>query len=61
MKIFKTVPMSTWDIGILKIAVAFMAVSIGATWPEVFAPYVKFIFSAGVVAALYAMYGWMNK
>ena len=61
MKIFKNVLMSTCDIGVIKIAVAFMAVAIGSTWPEVFAPYAKVLFAIGILAALYALYGWMKK
>ena len=31
MKIFKDTMMSTWDIGLLKTAIAFMAIAIGST------------------------------
>lgn len=61
MKLFKTVPMSTWDIGIIKIAVACMAFAIASTWPEIFAPYSKILFVVGIIIGLYAGYFWLNK
>jgi type IV secretory pathway TrbL component len=61
MQIFKTVSMSTWDIGVIKIAVACMAISIGATWPEVFAPYVKAFVVVGILAGAYALSVWIKK
>jgi len=61
MKIFKTVSMSTWDIGIIKIAVACMAFAIGSTWPNIFAPYAKILFTIGILAALHALYTWTKK
>jgi len=61
MKIFKNTMMSTWDIGIVKIAVGCMALAIGATWPDIFAPYAKILFAVGVAAGLYALYVWLKK
>ncbi len=61
MKFLKTVPMSSWDIGIIKIAVACMAFAIGSTWPEIFAPYSKLLFTVGILAGLYAGYSWLKK
>jgi len=61
MKIFKTVPMTTWDIGVIKISVAFMAFAIGSTWPNIFAPYAKILFTVGILTALYALYTWVKK
>ena len=61
MKIFKNVLMSTWEIGVIKIAVASMAVAIGSTWPNVFAPYAEIFFAIGILASLYALYIWSKK
>lgn len=61
MKIFKNVSMSTWDIGIIKLAVGFIALAIGATWPNVFAPYAKILFVLGLLFGLYALYSWIKK
>lgn len=61
MKIFKTVSMSTYDIGVIKLAIGFIALAVGATWPEVFAPYSKFLFVVGLGAGLYALYMWAKK
>ena len=61
MKIFKEVLMSTWDIGIIKIAVTCMALAIGATWPEIISPYATILFVVGIIAALYSLYIWLKK
>lgn len=53
--------MSTYDIGVIKLAIGFIALAVGATWPEVFAPYSKFLFVVGLGAGLYALYMWAKK
>lgn len=53
--------MSTWDIGIIKIAVACMAIAIGATWPEVLVPYVKAFVIVGILSGAYALSVWIKK
>jgi len=61
MKIFKDTVLSTWEIGVIKIAVACMAVAIGSIWPEVFAPYAKVLFAIGALASVYALFFWTKK
>ena len=61
MKIFKTVSMSTWDIGIIKLAVALMGIAIGSTWPNIFAPYAGLMFSVGILFGIYMFYIWLKK
>ena len=61
MKIFKTVSMSTWDIGVIKIAVAAIAFAIGSNWPELFTPYTPILVLIGIAAGAYASYSWLRK
>ena len=61
MKIFKNTLMSTWDIGLIKFAVACMGIAIGATWADIFAPYALYIFAVGVIAGLFSLYTWVKK
>jgi len=61
MKIFKDTIMSTWDIGLIKLAVGCMGIAIGATWADIFAPYAMILFIVGILAGLYALYSWTKK
>ena len=61
MEIFKTVSMSTWEIGLVKSAVGFIGIAIGATWPNIFAPYAAIIFAVGLLIGLYILYLWAKK
>lgn len=61
MKIFKTVPMSTWEVGMVKFTVGSIGIAIGATWPNIFAPYATILFVAGILVGLYILYVWANK
>ncbi len=61
MKLFKTALMSTWDIGVLKLAVLCIGLAIGAKWATVFAPYTTALFIIGVLIGLYSLYTWAKK
>lgn len=61
MKLFKTVLMTTWDIGVIKLAVACIAFAIASTWPDVFAPYARVLFTLGIILGLYALSTWLKK
>lgn len=61
MTIFKTVQMSSWDIGVLKLAVGFIGIAIGSTWADIFAPYALIFSIIGLAAGLYAVYTWAKK
>ena len=61
MKIFKTVPMGTWEIGMVKFTVGTLGIAIGATWPNIFAPYTTMLFVAGILVGLYIFYAWAKK
>jgi hypothetical protein len=38
MNIFKPTTFTWWQLGMLKWAVMFIGIAVGATWPEVFSP-----------------------
>jgi uncharacterized membrane protein len=61
MKLFKTVSMSTWEIGMVKIAVLCMGIAIGAFWSSIFTPYITVLIVTGVLVGLYAGYRWVRK
>jgi len=61
MKIFKNVPMNTWEMGMVKFSVGFIGIAIGATWPNIFAPYATIIFAAGLLVGLCIVYLWFKK
>ena len=61
MKLLKNTLMSTWDIGLIKLAVVCIGIAIGATWSNLFAPYTTLLFVVGILAGLYAGYVWMKK
>ena len=61
MKIFKNVPMNTWEIGMVKFAVGFIGIAIGTTWADIFAPYATIMFVAGLLVGLCIVYIWAKK
>jgi hypothetical protein len=61
MKLFKNVSMSIWDIGLVKFAISCMALGIGSTWPNIFAPYATPLFIVGILVGLFSLYSWIKK
>lgn len=61
MRLFKTVPMGTLDIGIIKLAVGCIALAIGATWADKITPYVTPLVIIGIATGLYAFSSWIKK
>lgn len=60
MKIFKTYQCRWWEIGMLKVAVVLIGIAIGATWPEVFAPYAGYFAVLGVILGIYLAFAWLK-
>lgn len=58
MNIFRTTTFTWWQIGCLKWAVLFIGIAIGATWPEVFAPYAVPLLIIGLVLSVYLAIVW---
>jgi hypothetical protein len=61
MNIFKKAEMQVWEIGLIKMALFFMGIAVGANWPEIFGQYVWPLFIVGIAAGLYTFYIWMKK
>jgi hypothetical protein len=61
MKIFKTGSYTWWQIGLLKLALLCIGVSIGAYWSAIFLPYITLLLMVGVVLGLYIWYVWMKQ
>lgn len=61
MNIFKSTRFAWWQLGILKWAVLFIGIAVGATWPEIFAPYAFKLLIVGVLASLYLGFVWLNS
>jgi hypothetical protein len=61
MKIFKTVPVNIWEIGMIKLAVACLGIAIGATWANTFASYTTLLLVVSLVVGIYTFLLWMKK
>ncbi|CAN5711124.1 hypothetical protein BH11PAT2_BH11PAT2_08770 [soil metagenome] len=61
MNIFKSTNFTWWQLGLLKWAVLFIGIAIGATWPEVFAPYASLLVVVGLVISLYLVIVWYRN
>jgi hypothetical protein len=61
MNIFKSAKFTWWQLGILKWATLFFGLSIGATWPEIFAPYTTILLIIALIAGLYLGVIWAKK
>ncbi len=61
MNLFKTKAMRWWEIGLIKWAVLFFGIAIGANWPNLFGPYKLALLLVGVLVGLYALYLWLKE
>lgn len=61
MNIFKSGTLKWWEVSLLKISVACIAVAIGATWPAVFAPYARALVVIGLTIGIYLAFVWFKK
>lgn len=61
MNLFKPTTFSWWQLGLLKWTALSFGIVIGATWPEVFAPYAMPLLIVAVLAGLYVTIVWMKK
>jgi hypothetical protein len=61
MNLFKSTTFTWWQVGMLKWAVVFIGIAIGAKWAEVFAPYIVPLLVAGLVLSLYLGFVWMKN
>lgn len=61
MNIFKPTTFTWWQIGLLKWAVFFIGIVVGAQWPEVFAPYAALLLVLGLLISLYLVTVWVRN
>jgi hypothetical protein len=61
MNIFKSTRFTWYQLGLLKWAVLFIGIAIGAYWPEVFAPYVMALLIIGILISVYLIFVWIRS
>jgi len=61
MKIFKTGCYCWWQIGLLKLALLFIGVVIGAYWPTVFLPYTVPLLLVAIILGIYLLIIWVRQ
>ena len=61
MNIFKPTTFTWSQLGSLKWASIFMGIAIGATWPNVFAPYAIALFVVGLALAIPPGIAWLRE
>ncbi len=60
MTIFKTTKFTWWQIGMLKWAVLFSGIAVGATWPDLFVDYATILATVGLLMGVYLGVVWMR-
>jgi hypothetical protein len=61
MNLFKSTTFTWWQVGMLKWAVLFIGIAIGATWPELFSQYALYLLMAGLVLSVYLLVVWFRS
>jgi hypothetical protein len=61
MNLFKSGTLAWWQVGILKLSVACIAIAIGANWPQIFQPLTLWLVIVGVLLGLYLVSVWYKK
>jgi hypothetical protein len=61
MNIFKKRTLHWWQIGILKLSVASIAIAIGAQWSNIFLPYTNFLILFGIILGAYLFVVWFRQ
>lgn len=60
MSIFTSTTFTWWQIGMLKWAVLFIGIAIGATWPDLFADYAMVLAAIGLLLSIYLGMVWLR-
>jgi hypothetical protein len=60
MKIFEDKTVNWRQVAVLKLAIISLGIAIGATWPELFSPYVLWLALVGIALGVYSAYVWMR-
>jgi hypothetical protein len=61
MKIFESTTLTWWQVGMLKWAVFLIGISVGATWPETFSPFITAFLVIGILLSLYLFKVWLKN
>ena len=56
MNIFKSYTFSWWEMGIFKLALMAIGISIGIYWQSFFIQYIEVIWGIAILASIYSMY-----
>jgi hypothetical protein len=60
MAIFKSKKVSWWQVGVLKLALLFIGLAVGAQWSGALLPYVDMLAIVGLLAGLYSAIAWFR-
>ncbi len=60
MNIFKSTTFTWWQISLLKWAVLFIGIAVGALWPQIFAPYASILLITGLAIGAYLGFVWIR-
>jgi hypothetical protein len=61
MNIFRSFNLKWWQASLFKISMVAFGVALGATWPEVFAKWISFIWLVFLTTAMYVTYIWWRQ
>jgi hypothetical protein len=61
MNPFKTVVLTWWQVGLLKLAVASLGIAVGDNFPDAFKPWTRALLVVTVVAGLYVAAVWVKQ
>ena len=61
MQLFKSVTLTWWQVGLLKLSLLSLGVILGATWPGVFVNWREVLLVLFVVPAFYVTYVWFQQ
>lgn len=61
MKIFESTTLTWWQVGMLKWAVFLIGISVGATWPEIFARFTTPFLVIGILFSIYLFKVWLKN
>ena len=56
MNIFKSYTFSWWEMGIFKLALIAIGISVGIYWQSFFIQYIEVIWGIAILASIYSMY-----
>ena len=56
MNIFKSYTFSWWEMGVFKLALIAIGISVGIYWQSFFIQYIEVIWGIAILASIYSMY-----